>query len=202
MSKVYVVKPDNYGVEDMFFQRNWRITPDMEDADLVVFCGGEDISPTLYHAERHPLTWPNDERDKHEVAEYKKARSMGIPMAGICRGAQLINVLRGGNMWQHIEEHYDADHILNWLGEEYTLNSYHHQAMRVGCEVKEVYPLTSRVRAFMAEEDIGYLLPEINEVIVYDKALCIQAHPEFSHGDDDTERLFFNMLRHYFQLEA
>ena len=72
----------------------------MEDADLVVFAGGEDVDPRLYGDVRHPLTYSNYERDKREVDAYVKAKVLRKPCLGICRGSQFLCVMNGGVLVQ------------------------------------------------------------------------------------------------------
>lgn len=58
----------------------------IEEADLVLFEGGEDVSPNLYGEPVHPATYISPNRDKAEVALFKKAHSLGKKLLGICRG--------------------------------------------------------------------------------------------------------------------
>ena len=79
---------------------------DLLDGLLVV--GGDDIAPELYGAARHPATGPpNDRRDRIEVGLLTRALARAIPVLGICRGMQLINVVRGGTLDQHLADTID-----------------------------------------------------------------------------------------------
>lgn len=77
--------------------------------DGLLLSGGPDIEPGLYGAEPHPRTadW-RPERDRWELALLEAALERDIPVLGICRGAQLLNVARGGSLRQHVPE--DAGH--------------------------------------------------------------------------------------------
>ena len=69
----------------------------------IVFSGGIDIDPTAYGAERHPTTDPAQEhRDAGELALLERALGRDMPTLAICRGFQLLNVLRGGDLVQHL----------------------------------------------------------------------------------------------------
>lgn len=72
--------------------------------DGVVITGGHDIDPVLYaaKAEVHPKYDPA--RDELELAVIKKAEAKSLPLLGICRGAQLLNVSRGGSLFQQLTE--------------------------------------------------------------------------------------------------
>lgn len=69
----------------------------------LLFTGGADLDPQRYGAEPHPqLGLVDPERDAFELALYRGARARGIPVLGICRGIQLINVAEGGTLQQHL----------------------------------------------------------------------------------------------------
>ena len=73
--------------------------------DGVVFSGGIDIDPATYGAERHPETDPAQaHRDAGELALLERALERDIPTLAICRGFQLLNILRGGDLVQHLPE--------------------------------------------------------------------------------------------------
>jgi putative glutamine amidotransferase len=71
--------------------------------DGVLLTGGEDVHPAWYHAEPSPhLFPPSRERDLFELALFAAARQTGLPILGICRGIQLVNVAMGGTLYQDI----------------------------------------------------------------------------------------------------
>jgi gamma-glutamyl-gamma-aminobutyrate hydrolase PuuD len=73
--------------------------------DGVVFSGGIDIDPAAYGADRHEKTDPAQEhRDAGELALLQRALERDIPTLAICRGFQLLNVVRGGDLVQHLPE--------------------------------------------------------------------------------------------------
>jgi putative glutamine amidotransferase len=73
--------------------------------DGVVFSGGIDIDPAAYGADRHPKTDPaQTHRDAGELALLARALERDVPTLAICRGFQLLNVLRGGDLVQHLPE--------------------------------------------------------------------------------------------------
>ena len=78
--------------------------------DGVVFSGGIDIDPGEYGAERHPMTDPAQaHRDAGELALLQRALERDIPTLAICRGFQLLNVARGGDLVQHLPERVGND---------------------------------------------------------------------------------------------
>jgi len=79
--------------------------------DGLVLSGGADLNPSRYGATPDPnLGAVEDERDEWEFALYAAARRRGIPVLGICRGFQLINVAHGGTLRQHVELSFGAGH--------------------------------------------------------------------------------------------
>jgi putative glutamine amidotransferase len=77
----------------------------LERLDGLVLSGGGDIDPARYGAERAPQTATiRGERDAAELALLTKAMSISLPVLGICRGMQLINVARGGSLHQHLPD--------------------------------------------------------------------------------------------------
>ncbi|HTP14986.1 MAG TPA: gamma-glutamyl-gamma-aminobutyrate hydrolase family protein [Streptosporangiaceae bacterium] len=73
--------------------------------DGLMLSGGGDIDPSRYEAERAAATEVSSrERDEAEVALFSEAMSLGLPVLGICRGLQLINVARGGTLHQHLPD--------------------------------------------------------------------------------------------------
>ena len=124
---------------------------DMIDA-LIVTGGAGDVDPALYGQEAHPETGPvQEERDAYELALVRAAIGRRMPVLGICRGMQILNVVYGGGIEQHLPDvvgHKDhrhtpgtfADHEVDLetgslaaraAGAERTaVKSHHHQGVR------------------------------------------------------------------------
>jgi putative glutamine amidotransferase len=87
--------------------------PELEDEpdrvldliDALILAGGSDIDPSAYGAERHEETKGMvPERDSFELELVQRAWERDMPVLGICRGMQLINVVRGGTLIQHLPD--------------------------------------------------------------------------------------------------
>jgi putative glutamine amidotransferase len=79
--------------------------------DGVILIGGPDIEPGIYGQAPHPVCKDfHPERDRAEAALLAAALERDVPVLGVCRGMQLMNVVRGGDLHQHIPEVTDAFH--------------------------------------------------------------------------------------------
>jgi putative glutamine amidotransferase len=131
----------------------------LDTLDGVVFSGGADVNPMLYGAERHPETDPPQaRRDAGEIALLRAALERDMPVLAVCRGFQLLNVARGGDLVQHLPEEVGHDghrpipgefavhpvevtagtRLASIVGSRADVTSHHHQALgRVGTGLVE-----------------------------------------------------------------
>jgi putative glutamine amidotransferase len=85
--------------------------------DGLILAGGRDVDPAAYGAEPHPATDPpRAERDAFEIALARRALERDIPLLGICRGMQVMNVARGGTLVQDLPEHVGDERHRRTLG--------------------------------------------------------------------------------------
>ncbi|MCY0945156.1 gamma-glutamyl-gamma-aminobutyrate hydrolase family protein [Streptomyces antarcticus] len=112
--------------------------------DGLVVAGGPDLDPVHYGAARDPRTGaPATVRDRWELALLDAALAAGLPLLGICRGMQALNVALGGTLVQHIDGHVGAPGVMSRhpvrpvpgtryaaaVPEEAQVPTYHHQAV-------------------------------------------------------------------------
>jgi len=126
----------------------------LQVADGVIISGGGDILSLLYGEEPHPLSKLHDPtRDTMEIEMTREALAMGLPVLGICRGQQLLNIALGGTLVQDIPSQvpdavkhfadgldvvllHSVDIVENSLlsrvlgATTLAVNSWHHQAVR------------------------------------------------------------------------
>jgi putative glutamine amidotransferase len=102
---------------------------DPDSVALVVFTGGQDVSPSLYGQEASRDTFCVPRRDIYESITFHKAKSLNKPMIGICRGAQFLCVMAGGKLCQHLDGHHGSHDINTFDGKCFEVTSTHHQMM-------------------------------------------------------------------------
>ena len=106
-------------------------------------------------------------------------------MVGICRGAQFLNVMGGGRMYQHVEGHC-RNHLITDLetGKEVYVSSTHHQMMMPSPGA--ILVATAAIGGSREWMEDGILTKDVSdkdiEVVFYEniQALCVQFHPEFT----------------------
>ena len=123
--------------------------------DGLIVSGGVDVDPASYGAKPHPETkgW-STERDAFELALIRRATELDMPVLGICRGMQILNVAFGGTLIQHLPETFghedhrrvpgnfdEADHDVRLVRDSlaavaagellHTTKSHHHQGVDV-----------------------------------------------------------------------
>jgi gamma-glutamyl-gamma-aminobutyrate hydrolase PuuD len=175
-------------------------TPD--GADLVVFAGGEDVDPALYGEKAHPSTCFSTERDKQDIELYKFCESRGIPMFGVCRGAQFLHVMNGGKLFQDVNNHNSAHTMYDRIGKELLqrVSSVHHQMVRQnvigGMEIIATSSIASK-RWMNDKEFIEGSVSDV-EAFWYRDTCClgIQGHPEYA-GYNHFTQWSLMQLDHY-----
>lgn len=201
MKKVFIVMSSG-PYRNMFLKAGYEIVSRIEDADLVCFTGGEDVTPSLYGEPSHPNTFSNMMRDSFESKIFNLcANTYKLPMVGICRGGQFLNVMNGGKMYQHVSRHCEDHFLTTSGGEQLMVSSTHHQIMRpaphgtvLAVANQEGFKQHVGADGSIVTVEDG---EEDEEVVLYKKtrSLCFQPHPEFvGPGYEEMTEYFFNLL--------
>ena len=179
----------------------------IENFDGILFAGGDDVDPAFYdEPKKYDTVHANRSRDEFEFALLDRARTERLPVLGICRGIQMINVKFGGTLYQHLPSESDSEirHAQEGSRSEPThgvtltdpesrlaevfrgswrVNSLHHQGIkRLGRGLKvTAHCEDGLVEAVEAADDGPYLL-------------AVQWHPEEMTTQSEQLRLLKQFL--------
>jgi gamma-glutamyl-gamma-aminobutyrate hydrolase PuuD len=169
---------------------------------ILILHGGEDISPSIYghstskrtHADSSPSS-----RDEAEIDLAKEAIKKGIPIFGICRGAQLVCALAGGTLVQHVDNHVGGHHSVRTTDDEIlSTTTCHHQMMNPWEVDHEMLawsaPSLGSMYIVEGEQNINMKLEP--EVVLFPKikALAVQGHPEWMQHRDPFVQYCLNLI--------
>jgi putative glutamine amidotransferase len=177
------------------------ITPDdpgtdvLESLDGIVFAGGDDIDPRNWGAEQHPATEIDAPRDASELILMRAALEMDMPLLGVCRGMQLMAVVTGGSLHQHLPDlvghsRHQAESGTDPLAADSTMYGRHDVVIKPGSAARELLGPHLIVNSFhhQAVDDPGSFIatgwcPDDRVVEIIEDprrsfALGVQWHPE------------------------
>ena len=171
--------------------------------DGLVLSAGGDINPERYAGEQHETIYNvNNSRDDSEcyLAEY--ALSESLPTLGICRGAQILNIVTGGSLYEHLPDAYGEEtihrlppkgptpHTVILEGEsrladilqqpQFECVSWHHQALK---NVSDEFAVVARAPDGVVEAIEHRTHPWL---------IAVQWHPELSAAEDPLQQELFN----------
>ena len=199
-SFINILLNDNH-IKPIFINPNSTIIP--KSFDGLIITGGSDINPKLYNQKRHPsIKKLEPNRDKLELTLLDRAYKNNLPIFGICRGMQLINIFLGGDLIQHIHDlnlKYPHSNSILPLKKIKILkntklykivnksslyvNSIHHQAVnRLGKGL--------RVNAYDRNKIVEGIESKDNRFL-----LGVQWHPEYMIYKKDSRKLFYSFKK-------
>ena len=168
--------------------------------DVLLMTGGEDFDPAIYNEKRSPkLGEVNSKRDEFDIRLLSAARRRRLPVIGIFRGGQLLNIAFGGSLWQDLPSEYPAagvqhrnvyhridinpdSRLASVLGTtNIVVNSFHHQAVR---DLAKGFKIVAKSPEGVVEAIEGVDYP----------AIGFQFHPEKMICKDKNE-IFLNIFK-------
>jgi putative glutamine amidotransferase len=182
---------------------HWQTILDVIDA--LILSGGGDIDPSRYDGKHHETNYAVDqERDALELELGRRVIASGMPTLGICRGAQILNVVQGGKLIEHIPDEVGekvlhrapprepvmhsvklktASRLAEIIGrDEFDVPSWHHQALR---------------GAAAGFEAVAHALDgtiEAIEMPSHPWLIAVQWHPELSAASDPLQQKLFDAI--------
>ena len=168
--------------------KDHKLVNNLEEADIVLFTGGEDVDPSLYGCEKHPTTYSNIQRDLEEKAIFEQVKPHQLCL-GICRGSQFLCVMNGGLLVQNVRGHatFGTHQISNTHDfDTYEITSTHHQMQypyNLDSKDYDLLWVANPRRSEYYEGDQITAVPYEPEIVLYHvpgkpKCLAIQGHPE------------------------
>lgn len=150
LPSAYVSSVERAGGIPMIIPPAGDMTVLLEAIDGLIISGGPDVSPEQYNQHPGPMTvefYPN--QDETEIGLISEALERDLPLLGVCRGMQILSVVHGGTLYQHLDDTpgheghggYDGtstDHsviveqdslLCSLMGESFSVNSTHHQGV-------------------------------------------------------------------------
>jgi putative glutamine amidotransferase len=159
--------------------------------DGLVISGGADVDPSLYHERMAGARDLDPSRDQLDTDAFRAAQDRSVPVLGVCRGLQAINVLSGGSLLQHFDHHESRpypsvpaeQHPIRIVGgtrlasivsgaDALLVNTYHHQA------VTRDRLATSLIASASATDPAGELVEALESRDPDRWLVGVQCHPE------------------------
>jgi len=182
-----------------------RVEAILDVIDALVLSGGGDIDPSRYDGKRHDTNYSIDqERDTLELELARRVIDSSIPTLGICRGAQILNVVQGGKLIEHIPDEIGekvlhrapprepvthgvklkaGSRLAKILGrDQFDATSWHHQALRGAAAGFDA----------VAHAPDGTI--EAIEMPSHPWMIAVQWHPELSAASDPLQQKLFDAL--------
>ena len=182
-----------------------RVEAILDVIDALVLSGGGDIDPSRYDGKRHDTNYSIDqERDTLELELARRVIDSRIPTLGICRGAQILNVVQGGKLIEHSPDEVGVkvlhrapprepvthgvklktgSRLAKILGrDQFDATSWHHQALRGAAAGFDA----------VAHAPDGTI--EAIEMPSHPWMIAVQWHPELSAASDPLQQKLFDAL--------
>jgi gamma-glutamyl-gamma-aminobutyrate hydrolase PuuD len=185
--------------------------PSPFEADVIVFNGGADIASSIYGEPSIGWGIPDhpSRRDLDEISVFQQTKGSYHLLLGICRGAQLLNCLNGGSLWQDVNNHHHSHRMTDVrTGKEYRTTSTHHQMMIPKMDECELIAVSSESTVKRNAQGMFNFHPDKHmgtdgkdvEIVWYPmtNSLCIQGHPEYVPGTEFAHYCL-DLMDHYLE---
>jgi gamma-glutamyl-gamma-aminobutyrate hydrolase PuuD len=178
-----------------------EFTRNPKNFKLVLFTGGEDVTPKLYgHKSPKGLCRSSLSRDMEEMEIFSTALLGEVLCAGICRGFQFLNVMAGGTLIHHASNHGGSVHdVTTVYGENFEVNSLHHQIVVPTEENSDVIAWSKNKISSYYYGDMDEKIEDPDkevEAAVFKKinSIGVQWHPEFLRRGSEGYNWFLEFV--------
>ena len=204
--KIFVVSDERYDLPVGIFGKLefdvGKFLDNPKSFSLVVLPGGEDITPAMYAQRKNKACgYTSYLRDQKELYAAWVAVQNKVPIVGICRGAQLLNIFAGGSLIQHCDNHGYWHDLETNDGRIIYVSSTHHQMMIPPQQSELIAWATPRQSTEYVIEE-GNLkeeeFPEFETDVVSlptIRALALQYHPEYMQQGSDAFNFFYEKVQ-------
>lgn len=198
--KIYVVEG---GMTDIHWIDGAVQVNSPKQADLIVFTGGSDVTPSFYRESKGEYTGPcdlnRDTKERELFLEYVGK----TPMLGICRGSQFLCAMSGGKLVQHTN--HPGYHPIYADNKTYMVNSTHHQMM-YPFEVNHILlGFAQLCKYHLGGDNKEMEMPMLDgkaiepEVVWFPDTMCfcVQSHPEYAGYPEETTEWLNKLIKKY-----
>lgn len=203
--RVFVVGPS---IGYSRFIEDCVLVDKMEEAEVVLFTGGEDVNPEVYGKEPHPSVYFTRRRDKFEIEAFNQVGPHQLAV-GVCRGVQLFCALYGGILVQDCTGHCTGrSHTITNGTDTYKVTSIHHQMQYPFDLDRSDYEVLFWSEGISKHYEGDGVNPELlrkhgePEVTVYHRpgmptCFGVQGHPEMMGKSDPFVKMINEKIREY-----
>ena len=181
-----------------------RFIKDPKSIDLIQYTGGEDVSPHMYgDISPNELCGYNTSRDLLEKEIFEIALYYDIPMVGICRGVQFLNVMCGGKLVHHLNNHGGKEHTVTIVNRstdtKFVVNSYHHQMCIPGADCEIIAEAENIGGCYIGnyDKEIEWENKDIEGVHYHkQRTIGVQWHPEMMDKNSQGRLFYKDIVKH------
>jgi len=184
-------------VESMTMQELREIMPELK---AILFTGGPDVDPELYGGIHKDISIIQPMRDKLEQTVFELALEHSVKITGICRGFQFINVMCGGRMYQHINNHAGSLHNVTYpaTGKQTLVTSTHHQLVMLPENAVPVAWSSNNLSDIYISPDADSIKGPEHEIesaiFPQHNAFGVQFHPELLRNGSEGRNYYLTVI--------
>lgn len=192
------------GIENIRTVKDFRAT----NVSAVLYWGGTDVSPSLYGERPNSFNQAGHNPSARDLIEWtlmNECKRFGIPMIGVCRGAQLLCVFAGGKLAQDVSGHLSSHYITDGSERYYAAADHHQMMLPANTDHKLIAWADPYRAAWYTDQNDSMVYFEQTfkepEIVWFPeiKGLAIQPHPEWMPEEADFVKYVKRLVKEYIQ---